>query len=210
MRIAKLAMITAAAVLAPTAANAAIFPSLSGNMTNQLTLSATGLSNGSTQVATLSGGKVYTSDQPFADIPKGGITGGTFLAAGPTAGQPATLTFTNPTSYLSFLWGSPDTYNQLTVNTNVRSYVYTAANLNFARTDGDQSFSQYVSFATTAGELISSVNFTNVPAADAFEAANFSVTAVPEPATWAMMLVGFGMVAATARRRSAAKKVVTA
>ncbi|MBB4152241.1 hypothetical protein GGQ80_000117 [Sphingomonas jinjuensis] len=198
------------AVLAPTAANAAIFPSLGGNTTNQLTLSATGLSDGTNQIATLSGGRTYMADQPFADIPKGGITGGTFLAAGPTAGQPATLTFSRPTSYLSFLWGSPDTYNQLTVNTNVASYIYTAATLNFARTNGDQSFSQYVQFATTAGELISSVNFTNVPAADAFETANFSVTAVPEPATWGMMLVGFGMIAATSRRRRTATKRVTA
>lgn len=32
-------------------------------------------------------------------------------------------------------------------------------------------------------------------------AVTFTITAVPEPATWAMMLVGFGMVAGTARYR---------
>jgi hypothetical protein len=37
-----------------------------------------------------------------------------------------------------------------------------------------------------------------------------TVSAVPEPATWAMMLVGFGMVGAVARRRKAAVKVTFA
>lgn len=36
---------------------------------------------------------------------------------------------------------------------------------------------------------------------------NVSVTAVPEPATWAMMLGGFGMLGAAARRRSGMKSV---
>ncbi len=36
-----------------------------------------------------------------------------------------------------------------------------------------------------------------------FEVANtgFAISAIPEPATWALMLVGFGMVGATVRRR---------
>ena len=36
---------------------------------------------------------------------------------------------------------------------------------------------------------------------DAFKLAQITVTAVPEPTTWAMMLVGFGMVGAAARYR---------
>ncbi|MBB4155649.1 hypothetical protein GGQ80_003574 [Sphingomonas jinjuensis] len=39
---------------------------------------------------------------------------------------------------------------------------------------------------------------------------NVSVAAVPEPATWGMMLVGFGMIGATARRRRTAAKVTFA
>ncbi|MBD8546605.1 PEP-CTERM sorting domain-containing protein [Sphingomonas sp. CFBP 8760] len=45
---------------------------------------------------------------------------------------------------------------------------------------------------------------------DAFEVANFTVTAVPEPATWGMMLLGFGMVAGAARYRRRSTKVVYA
>ena len=188
-----------ATLAAPAIAHATVTPSLGGNTTDLLTLSNAGLGGGT--VATLSGGQVYTSDRPFADIPAGDVFGGNFLAAGPLAGQPATLTFTAPTSYLSFLWGSPDTWNRLILTTNQGSYTYTATDLNFAVTNGNQSFSQYVQFATSGGELINSVTFTNLPAVDAFEVANFSIAAVPEPATWAMMLVGFAMVGATARYR---------
>jgi hypothetical protein len=190
----------------PSAANAALIGSLGGGTGPFSTLSQAGLNGGA--VATLSGGTVYTQDQPFADIPEN-VFGGTFLAVGPTAGQPATLTFTQPLGYLSFLWGSPDTYNVLTLTTNAQTYTFTAASLNFAVRNGDQSFSQYVQFAATAGESIRSVTFNNIPAVDAFEVANFTAV-VPEPATWAMMLVGFGMVGAATRYRRRATKVVYA
>jgi hypothetical protein len=185
-------------------ASAQVVGSLSNNAaSNLLTLNSLGLSSGMTQVATLTGGTVFTSTQPNADDPQGYL--GTFLAAGPTAGQPATLTFTQPTNFLSFLWGSPDTYNVLTIN---GTQTFTAASLGFSVVNGAQSFAQYVNFAGTNGSLINTVSFSNNPATDAFESANFSVTApVPEPATWAMMLVGFGGIGFAMRRRKS--KVTT-
>ncbi len=208
MRILKLALIGAAMSAMPTMADAALVGSLGRGTGDFLTLSSAGLNGGS--VATLSGGSIYNSDQPFADDPAGVIFGGNFLAAGPLAGQPATLTFTSPVTYLSFLWGSPDTYNRLSLTTNVATYAFDVANLNFAVRDGNQAFSQYVQFAASAGETISSVSFTNLPATDAFETANFAISAVPEPATWAMMLVGFAMVGATARYRRRSTKLAIA
>jgi hypothetical protein len=41
--------------------------------------------------------------------------------------------------------------------------------------------------------------------ADGFGYDDFSFVAVPEPSTWAMMLLGFGMVGVAVRRRKAAK-----
>src|SRR4249920_3517231 len=61
---------------------------------------------GSTNSATIVGGTVYSSDQPIADIPFGTV--GSFLAAGPSSTEPATMTFASPTNAVSFLWGSPD------------------------------------------------------------------------------------------------------
>ena len=203
-----LAGLTAATALTP-AANAAVIGSLGGGTGTFATLTSAGLDGGA--VATLVGGSVLTSDQPNADIPEG-IFGGTFLATGPTAGQPATLAFTTPLSYLSFLWGSPDTYNLLTLVSDRGAYTFDVASLGFGVRNGDQDFSQYVQFNTTMGETIRSVTFTNVPAVDAFETANFNVTAaaVPEPATWAMMLVGFGMTGAAMRYRRRSAKIVYA
>ena len=182
-------------------ANALVVGTLGGGSGPFLTLSSAGLNGGS--VATLSGGTVYNSDQPFADIPKGGVFGGNFLAAGPTSGEPATLTFKTPVSYLSFLVGSPDTYNDLKITSTTGIYDFTTSSLSFPVTNGDQSFSQYVQFRTTVlGENILSATFDNIPARDAFETANFSITApVPEASTWAMMILGFVGVGFMAYRR---------
>ena len=195
------ALAAAVFLTVPAAANAALLFGTGGNTnTAQMeTLSGSGLAGGS--IATLSGGSVETSDQPFADIPAGGVFGSAFLAAGPTTTQPATLSFVTPTSYLSFLWGSPDTYNTLTITTNVGGpQIFTASSLGLPG-DGNQSFSSYVHFQGIAGEVITSVSFTNIPATDAFEVANFSVTAVPEPSTWAMMILGFAGIGFMAYRR---------
>jgi hypothetical protein len=198
----------AATLVVPAAGNASVVGSLGGGTGTFLTLSSAGLDGGT--VATLAGGTVYTSDQPFADIPAGGIFGGTFLGSGPSSGAPAgttaTLTFTTPLAYFSFLWGSPDTYNDLRLVTDIgNTYDFNVGvgpgGLGFLVTDGNQSFSQYVQFQAS-GELITTASFLNNPAIDAFEAANFSVNpAVPEPSTWAMMILGFFGVGFMAYRR---------
>ena len=77
--------LTGIAVLALAAsvqtADAMVVGSLGGGGGTILTLNSSGLNGGA--VATLTGGTVYTSDQPFADIPSGGVSGGTFLALVP-------------------------------------------------------------------------------------------------------------------------------
>lgn len=190
-------IVAAAAIALSSTAGASVTGSLGTGGGSFLALSSAGLAGGS--VATLSGGTIYTNDQPFADIPKGTVTD--FLAAGVLAGQPATLTFTSPVSYLSFLWGSPDLYNLLTVISTDISQVFTVASLGFAVTDGNQAFSQYVQFASAPGSKITGVVFSNTPAQDAFEVANFSVNTVPEASTYALMLAGLGIVSFVARRR---------
>ena len=59
-------------------------------------------------------------------------------------------------------------------------------------------------FTFTASGTSTTLRFSSAENAGAFGAVldNVSVSAVPEPATWAMMLVGFGVVGASMRRRS--------
>ena len=156
--------------------------------------------------ATISGGAVFASDMSFADDV---MPGENFLAAGPTAGgfapaNTATLTFTTPVSYISFLWGSPDTFNTLTVNTTSGgSQTFTATGTGFGTafpvTNGDQSFMQSVQFQALAGTLITSLVFTST--GDSFEVGRFAVQAVPEPETYALVLAGLGALGFMARRR---------
>ncbi len=194
-------LLVSAAFVASAGANAAVIGELGGNNGNYLSLSSAGLNGGS--VATLAGGTVYTSDQPFADIPAGFVHEGKFLAAGPTAGEPAVLSFNTSVNYLSFLWGSPDTYNQLKITSTEGVYDFTAQGLGFPSTSGDQNVSQYVKFnALGANERITSVAFSNNPSINAFESANFSISPVPEPATWGMMIAGFGLAGGAMRRRA--------
>jgi hypothetical protein len=190
-------IVAAAALLLCTVAGASVTGSLGNGGGTFLALSSAGLSGGS--VATLAGGTVYTTDQPFADIPKGTTTD--FLAAGVLAGEPATLTFTSPVSYLSFLWGSPDLYNLLTIISTDVTQTFTVASLAFAVTDGNQAFSQYVQFTSAPGSKITGVVFNNTPAQDAFEVANFSINSIPEASSYALMLGGLGVVGFIARRR---------
>ncbi|WP_246167308.1 PEPxxWA-CTERM sorting domain-containing protein [Sphingomonas piscis] len=155
-------------------------------------MSDAGLNGGT--IATLSGGTVYSEDKPIADIPAGTAPGTNFLAAGPSSGQVATLTFTAPLRSFGFLWGSPDWYNRLSVKSDFGVYNFTASSLGFPVSNGDQSFGQYVRFVAGAADQIRSVTFANSSQIDAFEVSNFQVSAVPDPATWATMIIGFGAI----------------
>ena len=191
----------ASIALAASASQASVTASPGGGFGPFQTLTTGGLNGGS--VATLTDGQVLSGSVPnVATIPYG--TSGNFLAAGPSNNGSATLTFTTPVDYFSFLWGSPDSYNLLTVNSGTSDVqTFTASMLVFPVIGGDNTnFSQYVQFAGLSGSQITSVTFGNDPSINAFETSNFSVgSAVPEPATWAMMLIGFGGIGFSMRRR---------
>jgi hypothetical protein len=184
--------------------------SVTGGVANQNSTSFIDLSS-TTDDITVTGGQLYaanTNQLPFAAIPTNLSTStvaqGEWLGVGPGNGasNDAVVSFGTPTSFVSFLWGSPDAYNALTVTTNIGSYVFQSSSLLGLVYDGNQDFASYVGFTADAGEFIESLTFSS--SSDAFEAANFSVTApVPEPETYALMLAGLGVLGFLARRRRA-------
>jgi len=195
--------VLASAVLATSVgANAAVNGSLGGGIGTFATLSGAGVPNSGgtlsgSVTAVITGGQIQAADLVFADDV---VPGENFLSTGPVSGSPTTLTFAGAgVSYISFLWGSPDLFNSLTVNSTGSSQVFTAASLLFPVTNGDQSFNQSVQFTGLAGALITSLVFSSNQ--DAFEVARFSTTPIPEPETYAMMLAGLGLMGFVARRR---------
>jgi hypothetical protein len=223
MNLAK-SLFAASALIASCAASATVVGSLGGGTGSFLLLSggvapaaspdactAAGPCMLGGTVGTVVGGATLTGDSSFADADafaaNGGLFGGRFLAAGTTVGNTSTLTFGSALSYISFLWGSPDTYNLLTVTSAGASQTFDisgthagATNLGFSVTNGNQSFAQYVQFV---GAGITSLTFTNSLPNDAFEAANFNVLpSVPEPETYALLLAGIAAVGFMSRRRN--------
>jgi len=107
-------------------------------------------------------------------------------------------------SSFSFYMGSPDKYNQV---------VFHLANGTTQTFDGEaiwggtpagtgdrsQGYRVYYDFG---GDYVTSITFNSSD--DAFEFDGLAGTAVPEPGTWALMILGFGGAGAMIRRRKAA------
>jgi PEP-CTERM motif len=191
----------AVALCVATAAQSQVVGSLGGGTGSFASLSSAGLDNGA--LATLTGGTVYNASQPgaHANTPVGPVTGGTYLGAGPSSGNLATLNFTGPgVGYVSFLWGSPDSWNQLTVTTTGgATQTFAAKDLGLAT--GSYAPAQFVQFQAQPGSEITALSFSDQPNRDAFESASFNIMPVPEPSSYALMLAGLGAVGFCASRR---------
>jgi hypothetical protein len=117
-------------------------------------------------------------------------------------GGSATITFTKPVSSFQFDWGSIDSYNELVINSNKESTTIDPGSMNFMNPANGNQVSPGTNglFTVTGvpGETFTSITLTS--SQNSFEIDNLA-TGVPEPANWALMIVGFGAIGAMSRRR---------
>ncbi len=115
---------------------------------------------------------------------------------------------------LSLYWGSIDLYNTLQFlradGSAFMGSTFTGAN--FPPANGNQPAdvtNRRITFGFTRADAVTQVRFAS--GSNAFEFDDIGITAaVPEPASWAMLIVGFGLVGATLRRRHASTQSVLA
>ncbi len=146
-----------------------------------------------------------------AAMPAVGV-GGTASCFGyvSSALNPNTATFLTPNlKSLSFYWGSIDTYNSVDVLGAGGATIFTIAGGALPPSNGNQSLgstNRRVNFIAGAGEVITGLRLTSTGVAfefDTFAAETLvTTTGVPEPASWAMLIAGFGLVGAASRRRN--------
>lgn len=119
----------------------------------------------------------------------------------------ASILFSGPVSAFSFDWGSIDSYNLLTILPfgGGDSIVIPGTTFTNTAANGDQvaaGTNGLFSVVGTAGTLYRGFNLTST--GNSFEIDNVSALAatgaVPEPASWALMLAGFGAIGFAMRR----------
>ena len=161
---------------------------------------------------TLTGGYGYrTGSTSEAAAPAGDTTQYLYVSS---ALSPNNATRTSPyaLSSVSFYWGSIDTYNSVTVLGANGTSLGTFGGSLFPPANGDQGAStsnERVNFTAGPGEAITGLRFASTGVAFEVDSVAGSplggisgTGAVPEPATWAMMLVGLGAVGVGVRRRN--------
>jgi len=154
--------------------------------------------------------------QPFGTAAGTGAYGGDgyYFAAGPdTPDGTAGILDVNPLlgtiNNISLVWGSVDAYNTLQFCATIActgadllgSFGGTAI---FAGADGDRTdpnTNPVVTFLLTGGAESTFRYLKLSSTQNAFEIDNIAINPVPEPATWALMLVGFAGIGMTLRRR---------
>jgi hypothetical protein len=134
--------------------------------------------------------------------------GSTLIAVDPTnyasVQGGGTSTFSVLSGYLtsfSFYMGSPDSYNRVTFNlVGGGSQVFQGEQIwgGSPQGNGDRTVGYRVYYDFN-GAKVSSITFQS--SQNAFEFDGLAGTAVPEPATWALMIMGFGGAGAMLRSR---------
>lgn len=157
-----------------------------------------------------------TNSSSAAAAPAGVISRYLYVSSAIPDGR-ATLTSAFDLASLSFYWGSIDPYNGVEILGAGGVSLLSLAGIDLPPANGGQSqpsTNRRVFFTAEAGEVITGIKFASTGVAFELDdiaglaAGGGTAGAVPEPATWAMMLVGFGLIGAATRHKQF--QVVTA
>ena len=138
---------------------------------------------------------------PYLSVPENGGAG--------TATLDWSGKFGSKVRSASFYWGSIDGYNSVDLRDAAGNVFFTLSGNDIPPHDGNQSAAntnRRVFFTLGKGETLSGFNFNSTGIAYEVDTVSLN-NAVPEPATWALMIAGFGMVGAAVRRHRATPTV---
>jgi hypothetical protein len=145
--------------------------------------------------------------QPFGST-------GNYYSVGPDDSTPGTIDLSGfgDIGSISLIWGSVDSYNTLEFLDAANNVLATfSGNDIFNPANGNQTdpnTNPVVTFMLDGSSVSDFTTLRLTSDINAFEIDNIAVRGVPEPATWAMMLLGFGAVGFALRRRRTADKVL--
>ena len=201
----KLLLATVGAVAVAGAANAATYTFAPGAPSPSIHFNVIDEFNDLSGV-TVNYGQVLIKTSPADGAgapPANSVPGGTsYLSV--LGGGSATINFAPNTRAFQFDWGSIDTYNTLTVTSTKGTFVFVPGSSSFPNlANGNQAQPGTNGLFTVRGgqdgERFLSMTLTS--SSNSFEIDNLATAAIPEPATWAMLIAGFGLVGVAARRR---------
>jgi hypothetical protein len=144
-----------------------------------------------------------TSQSGTAAAPAGVTSRFAFVST--AHGQPASATLLTPAlRSISLYWGSVDAYNKVTLLGRNNQVLGAFTGNQLSMQNGSwwaAAANRRVGFVADPGEWIHAVRLD--ASGVAFEFDDIAAGAVPEPAGWAMLITGFGLVGAAQRRREA-------
>ena len=164
----------------------------------------------------LTGSYGITQGSTSAAATPAGDTSKYFYVSPSLASNNATLSSGLDLKTIGFYWGSIDKYNTVEVlgthNGGATQTLFTLNGASLPPSNGDQfaaSTNRRVTFIAGNGEAISGLRFASTGIAFELDdvvaktLGSGSGAAVPEPASWALLVAGFGVVGVAARRRRA-------